>query len=49
MNDTREIQKELELLNATRKAVKNDNTASSDFPKIKRTYTYRETQAVRSL
>jgi hypothetical protein len=43
-----EMKKEIDAMNKARKAVINANSVESDFPKSKRSFTYRKTTAIKS-
>ena len=48
MTEVQKLQKELNEMNAKRKAVIADNTVACDSPALKRTYTYRKSPAIKA-
>ena len=43
-----EMQKEIDAMNEARKAIISANSVELDFPKSKRSFTYRKTPAIKS-
>jgi hypothetical protein len=42
------LQKEIDAMNEARKAIINANSVESDFPKLKKSFTYRKSAAIKS-
>jgi|TARA_R110000744_G_scaffold85789_2_gene167663 hypothetical protein len=44
----RDLQEEMNAMNEARKAIINANSVCSDFPKLKKSFTYRKSVAIKS-